>query len=432
VRGRLNLFQAGMLRWRDLSPYNAVHVIRIDAPLDRQRLRHAIDGELAAFGLTGFELDRAHGRFEYRGGAPRTVLETAVCVGTAAEALRAEIERQINLPFPRTGAFDPFRFFAIDTGETFYLGLAYDHFIAAGDSIIALLAALADRYRHGGAGTDRRAAPGLYPAPYRRMLLRHPAAFLRGLPSVPAMAARFRRAFRPRYPHGQDSQNAFAHFRIERPGFDAMRRAAKAWGITLNDLLLAMILLTLAPLAAERRHAPRRRELAIAAIINIRADCGADARAVFGQFLSSFLVSHPVPPGVTLEQLARDVHRETARVKARKLYLQTLFAMGVAALVSGFLPPADRARFYSKSYPVWAGTTSLNVDALWIGAGGPAPPSEYLRAASTGPHAPLVAVLTAAGSAMHVGLSFRTAAFTREEIDKIATGILHWIDTLSP
>jgi hypothetical protein len=432
MKGRLNLFQAGMLRWRDLAPYNAVHVVRIDLPLDRQRLRHAIDGELAAFGLTGFELDRARDRFEYRGGPPRATLETAVCVGDAAEALRAEIERQIGLPFPPTGAFDPFRFFAIDTGEAFYLGLAYDQFVAAGDSIIALLAALADRYRHGGTGTGRRAAPDLYPAPYRRMLLAHPGWFLRGLPGVPRMVARFRRAFRPRYPHGQDAGNAFAHFRIERPGFVAMRRAAKAWGVTLNDLLLAMILLALSPLAAERRGAARRKQLAIAAIINIRADCGADAAAAFGQFLSSFLVSHPVPPGITLEQLARDVHAETVRVKAGKLYLQTLFAMAVASVMSGLLRPPARARFYGKSYPVWAGTTSLNVDALWTGAGGQAPPSEYLRAASTGPHAPLVAVLTAASSAMHVGLSFRTAAFTREEIDKMAADIRRCVDTLAP
>ena len=35
MNGRLNLFQTGMLRWRDLYPYNAVHVVRVDAPLDR-------------------------------------------------------------------------------------------------------------------------------------------------------------------------------------------------------------------------------------------------------------------------------------------------------------------------------------------------------------------------------------------------------------
>jgi hypothetical protein len=430
VKGRLNLFQTGMLHWRDLSPYNAVHVIRIEAPLDPPRLRTAIEAELTAFGLTGFELDRARGRFEYRGGPARATLEITGGAADAAEALRAEIERQINVPFPPTGAFDPFRFFAIETEASFYLGLAYDHFIAAGDSIIVLLAAIVDRYAHDGTGPVRRGTLDLYPAPYRRMFLRDPVSFLRGLPSVPAMAGSLRRAFRPRYPHGHDARNAFVHFRIERTGFAAMRRAAKAWGVTRNDLLLAMILLALSPLAAARREAARRKELAVASIVNIRADCGADAGAAFGQFLSSFLVSHPVPSGITLERLARDVHADTARVKRKKLYLQTLFAMAIGSLVSRLLSPADRARFHSKSYPVWAGTTSLGVDALWIDAGGQAPPPEYLRAASTGPHAPLVAVLTAAGSAMHVGISFRTAAFTREEIAKIVATILRCVDSL--
>jgi hypothetical protein len=430
MKGRLNLFQTGMLRWRDLAPYNAVHVIRIEAPLDLLRLRAAIEAELAAFGLTGFELDRSRGRFEYRGGAARATLEIARGAADAAEALRAEIERQINRPFLPTGAFDPFRFFVVDLRESFYLGLAYDHFIAAGDSIIVLLAALVERYRQGSTTPARPGTPDLYPAPYRRMFLRDPVSFLRGLPSVPAMAGRLRRAFRPRYPYGHDAQNAFVHFRIERSGFDAMRRAATTWGVTRNDLLLAMILLALSPLAAARRGAARRKELAVASIVNIRADCGADAGTAFGQFLSSFLVSHPVPSGITLEQLARDVNAHTARVKRKKLYLQTLLAMGIGGLIARLLPPADRARFHSKSYPVWAGTTSLSADALWTDAGGRAPPPEYLRAASTGPHAPLVAVLTAAGSAMHVGLSFRTAAFTREEIDKIATAILRCVDSL--
>jgi hypothetical protein len=432
VKGRLNLFQAGMLRWRDLSPYNAVHAVRIAAPLDPARLREAIDAELAAFGLTGFALDRARARFEYRGGAPHATLETVPAAGDAAEALRAEIERQINLPFPPTGAYDPFRFFAVDMGESFHLGIAYDHFVAAGDSIIGLLAALVGRYLRVGADGHPAAAPDRYPAPYRRMFLRHPGALLRGLPSIPALVASFRRAYRPRYPHGDDTQNAFAQFRVERAGFEALRRAAKTWGATVNDVLLAIILHTLSPYTEARRDAGRRNEIAVAAIVNIRGECGDDARAAFGQFLSSFLVSHPVPAGITLERLARDVHAETQRVKDRKLHLQTLLAMAIGGVMARFLSPPDRARFHGKSYPVWAGTTSLNVDALWAAAGGQLPPPEYLRAASTGPHAPLVAVMTAAGSALHVGISFRKAAFTRPEVDKIAAGILHCFDSFAP
>ena len=54
MRGRLNLFQATMLRWRELYPYNAVHTVRVDAPLDAARLARDIDAVLAARGLAGF------------------------------------------------------------------------------------------------------------------------------------------------------------------------------------------------------------------------------------------------------------------------------------------------------------------------------------------------------------------------------------------
>src|SRR4029078_4614134 len=40
--GRLNVFQAAMLGWRDLHPYNAVHAARIGRPLDRDALERAI------------------------------------------------------------------------------------------------------------------------------------------------------------------------------------------------------------------------------------------------------------------------------------------------------------------------------------------------------------------------------------------------------
>jgi hypothetical protein len=209
-----------------------------------------------------------------------------------------------------------------------------------------------------------------------------------------------------------------------------MRRAAKAWGVTQNDLLLALLLLMLSPPAAGRRDARRRRELAVASIVNIRGDCGAGARAAFGQFLSSFLVTHPVPPGIALEDLVRDIHAETVRVKARKLYLQTLIAMALGGVIARAVAPPDRARFYRKSYPVWGGMTSLNVEGPWTEAGGHGSPVAYLRAASTGPQAPLVATMTGSAGGLDVGLSFRTVAFSRAEVDRMAAAFVACIDRL--
>jgi hypothetical protein len=430
LKGRLNLFQASMLRWRELYPYSAVHVVRIADPLDVARLQRAIDDQLAGSGLTGLDLDVERRRYEYKGGAARASLSILPAESDPSQTLTREIERQLNEPFASDGRINPFRFFALDRGQGFDLGLAYDHFVAAGDSIALLLKAIADRYRPDTAVPVARRGPDLYPPTYRRLFLRKPVAALAGMRRMPAIATSFRRAFRPRYPRGRDPYNGFAHFRVDRSGFAAMRSAAKAWGVTLNDLLLSMLLLALVPMTEDRRGQRRRNELAVASIVNIRRDCGADASHAFGQFLSSFLVSHPVPFGVTLEQLTRDVHAETARIKRERLYLQTLVVMSVSGILWRFLSPARRARFHDKAYPVWAGLTAVNVDALWEQAGAPAPPPAYVRGVSTGPLTPLVVAATTAAGMLAIGLTFRTAAFTREEIDKIAASLLANVESL--
>ncbi len=56
------------------------------------------------------------------------------------------MERQLNLAFPAGGRIEPFRFFAVEAAPAFHLGLAYDHFIAGGDSIARLLQRLVEDY----------------------------------------------------------------------------------------------------------------------------------------------------------------------------------------------------------------------------------------------------------------------------------------------
>jgi hypothetical protein len=63
MKGRLNLFQASMLRWRALHTYNAVHVMTLPGEPDPARLAGAIARTLAAWGLTGLALDARRGRF---------------------------------------------------------------------------------------------------------------------------------------------------------------------------------------------------------------------------------------------------------------------------------------------------------------------------------------------------------------------------------
>jgi len=442
--GRLNLFQAMMVRWRALYPYTAVHVVRVPAPLAHERLQADIRRLLEQLGLTGFVFAPQRRRFRFEGG-PSTVALKVLPGGTdPGRALDRQIEAELNTAFPGGGRFEPFRFFAIDAGDAVHLGLAYDHFIAAADSIIVLLAEILEE--HLGAGADRRdgtdrdsAAPRdrgvrrplrVYPDTYTRLFMRYPGHLVRGLARLPAIASSCRRAFRPPTAGGGDRRNGFVRFRIDPAGGRAMSRAAAAWGVTLNDLFMAILLQVLSPLAEARRRAPRRRELAVASIMNIRGEYQPDARHTFGQFLGALRVSHPVPADATLRDLARDVHAETAQIKGGKLYLHNLLALGLSGLVWRFLSDDQRDRFYPKNYPVWAGVTSLNVNPLWASATERLPSIEYLRIASTGPLAPLVFSITTLGEVLQVAITYRSAAVERETVDAVAAAFLRTIATL--
>lgn len=424
MRGRLNLFQAAMLRWRELHPYNAVHVVRIEQPLDRSRLTAIIGREETVLGLTGFALDAKRKRYAWTGGPAQTELTMHAGGAAPMRTLERAIEHALNTSFQPEGRFNPFRYFCIDNGSWFHLGLAYDHVIAGGDSIAVLLRGIAARFRGDEAAVAAVIPLERYPPTYRRLFLRHAWTLVRGVPRLREMAASCRRSVRPLYPRSDDPRNAFAYCRLDAAEFAALARAAKRWGVTLNDILLALLLEALAPFVGERDPKQARHEIGVASIVNLRRDLGIDPNATFGQFLSSFRISHPLPQGITLERLARDVRAETALIKGRKLYLQSLVAVALSSLAWRFLTPERRARFHAKNYPVWGAISMLDVNALWAGAGGPMPPPEYIRAIPTGPLAPIVVAATTAGEILHLGISYRSAAFSAANIDKMAAHIV--------
>ena len=427
MKGRLNIFQATMLRWRELHPYNAVHVVRVDTLLDAVRLTHDINATFAARGLTGFVVDALRRRYEYTGGAPQTALEVLPAGEDPTEVLRAAMERGINLQFVPSGRTAPFRFFAVDAGTSFHLGVAYDHVVAGGDSIVGLLADIVLRYADASTAAP---PPSLYPKTCRPVLVRNAGYVLAGLAAIPGAMASARRSLRPRYPRGNDRQNALTTARIDKPGVAAISRAARAWGVTRTDLMIALLMKAIAPLAGEARHAKRRREIGIASIVNIRRDFGTNLHETFGQFLSSYRYAHPVPEGIALRQVALDVHRETAKVRRRKLYLQTLLALAGVGLLWPWLSPARRSNVDAKNYPAWAGLTPLDVDVLWREACGAAPPDDYLRAVSTGPASPLIVAATTAGGEIHLGLSYRIAAYTDDDLARITAALIDGVNKI--
>jgi len=430
MKGKLNLFQAAMVRWREMHPYNAVHVVYVARPLDAPRLEASIRWRLEQLGLTGLGLDARRLRYEWSGGAAAATVAVLAGGADPLATLHGEIERQLNLAFPAAGRFDPFRFFVVVDEGSFHLGIAYDHFVAGGDSIVLLLQDFVRDYcgiERSGPASPR---PCLYPPKYRHLFARQAIPLVKGLANLRVLVASCRRSVRPHYARSEDGYNGVAFFRLDSDDHANLTRTARDWDMTQNDLFLSILLWILSPRLAERRQAKRRRELAVASIVNVRRDFGAKSADGFVPLLASFRVAHPVPPGMGLRELATFVHAETSRVKRGKLYLQTLLAIGLSGLQWRFLSVEQRRGFHAKNYAVWAGVTPLYLDALWPAARTYPFRVEYVRAVATGPLSPIVVALTTLGEVVQVAVSFRTAALDRERVDGIIVDIIRCIRSL--
>lgn len=414
MAGALNLFQTTMLRWRSRHPYNATHAARVGRPLDPAKLHATLVSALAETGLTGYVLDARRGRFAWRGGPPAVALEVEPPSADLDAALRAAIERTLARRYVSEGAYTPFSFVAIPDGDGFWLLLGYDHVVAGGDSAVTLLGGICARY------ADATPLPRLerHPSRFRRLVARHPLQAARAFAEVPRMALRARRSRRPPGLEIRDGANVFEMRSLGAPVADAVARTAQRLGATRNDVLMAALIRALAGLKPPPAKGARRDEVAVASIVNIRADCAAPAARTFGQFLSSFRASYPRPERASLDDVVRAVHAESRDLRTRRRYMRALVALALSGLAWRVVRDDRRDTLYAKHYPVWAGLTTLVVPGLWnaLAPAAPALPGAYRRGVSTGPLAPIVVAATFSGSSLELGVSFRPAALPAADV----------------
>ena len=156
--------------------------------------------------------------------------------------------------------------------------------------------------------------------------------------------------------------------------------------------------------------------MSLGCIVNLRKDLAVDSRRTFGLFLGSFTVTHEVPLGISLRTLAGDIRQQTSSIKRQKLYLGAPLELAFARFMLKLFSTRRRNRFYSKHYPLWGGLTNLNLNSLWEPKDRSAP-LDYFRGVSTGPVTPLVLSVTTIGDRLNIGLSYRTAVFSRQDIE---------------
>jgi hypothetical protein len=417
MQGRLNSFQKSMLQWDEMHPYSAVHVVRIRGALEATRLRTCINTIVGNRGLTHLTLDCVKGTFQYEGGPANCQIRTVGGDAGPLSTLVAEMERQLNLRFDHTRPFSPFRFLVAPAGDSFFLGLVYFHPVADAESVVCLLKDIVTAYAEEGArgGGD---SLDLYPDHRAHLLRCHPMVMARKLLTLPAQVRNLRQSCRAKYGDADNMANGFVFFSIGPENLRWLLAAAKSWGVTVNDLFIALLMKSLSPCAAARAEARKRRMISVGCIVNLRNDLGADSQRAFGLCLGSFTVTHEVPDGISLRELAGDIRQQTSAIKRHKLYHATPLELGFARFMLKFFSPERGKRFYAKHYPLWGGITNMNLNLLWE-QGGRNAPLDYFRGVSTGPVTPLVLSVTTIADRVNLGLSYRTTVFSKPGIEDL-------------
>jgi hypothetical protein len=421
MKGRLNSFQKLALRWSELHPYNAVHVVSVAAAPNLERLRQTIEQTLSRRGLGRLRVDPTAGAYEFE--PPSAVGELTVLAGQDGDSavLQDEIERQLNRGFDLAQPFSPFRFFVLTGPSSFSFGLVYFHPAADAESVALLLKEIVETYSSG--RPPAATPPDLYPPRLDGRWLRHPWLLLGWLPRLPALALGLRRSFRASYREVLDLRNAFTSVALPPPALATLTQTAKSLGVTLNDLFLALLLQALSPHAAGRRTHPARKCLSVGCVVNTRRDLGVDSGRYFGLFLASFTVTHALPPGIALADLAQAVRDQTRLLKRARLYLAAPVRYASLRLLLSFYSPERQKKFYPKHHPLWGGITNMNLNSLWPQLADD-PPLGYLRAVSTGPATPLVLSITTLGEVIQLGLSYRPTVFSPAAIEQVKMVLL--------
>ena len=425
MSGRLNIFQRTMLLWDELHPYHAFHVVRVFAPLDSARLNTAVNRTLAAHKLSRVTLNPEQGTYAYAGAAADFEIRPIKIGDDPLADLAAEATRQLNTRFSRDQSFLPFRFFVSSSKEAFFFGLVYFHPVADGEAVVKLLKEIVDAYE----GRPEAAATELYPAPRDGLLFRDPVLFGKKLWALVGQLRTLRRVRRVKGGDVHDMTNAVQFFSLTGEDLRVLLQTAKTWGVTLNDLFLALLLQAFARLLPAKPSDPQRPKLAVGCIVNLRKELGLAGQQVFGLFLGSFVVACEPGTGMGLPDLAREVRQQTARIKANRLSVGTPLELRFAKMLLRCFSLERRKKFYQKNYPLWGGLTNMNLDAIWQPQPG-ARPVDYFRAVSTGPATPLVLSITTIGGGVNLGLSYRTACYSTTEVEQVKYCFLESVQQL--
>ena len=421
---RFNVFQQLMRRWDRVHPYNAAQAVRIRGTPDRATLDAAWQAALQATGLGSVAVDGKRYRFE-----PLNGHAAAFAVRYPVVDLPTHVSAELNRPFDDPHE-PPFRPFVVGDGpDGFHAGVVYQHWVGDSAAIRMLIREWFVRAYDPAAATGRPLRlPG---GGYGDVLCggRDAIDVAAGVLDLARRHCRLRRVQKVASTNLSDPTTRFALFPAEAGLIDRVRRAAAGRGAKVNDLFLAALAEACAahlPL----QHRPRRTDLAIGSIVDLRPRCRADLSRTFGLFLGfTHVACRPAELG-RFDRLVGSIAGQTRQQKRAGVAASSTAWISTALLLGRLGRDEDLYHFYRKDLPLAGGISNVDLTGTWVGRYAPDRVTDYVRVSPTGPMAPLVLTTTTLGDAFHLGLTHRTGLIDAERAAAIAAAVLRRLQSL--
>jgi hypothetical protein len=424
---RLNVFQRLVRQWDTVHPYNAAQALRIAGKPDVLAIRRSWHATLSALELGPVRVQGRDLVIEAVNGNASRYTVPVIDASTLCE----HISRELNHRF--TDAEDqelPLRPFIIEDGESFYMGIVYQHWLADSASIRMLLKEWFSRAYDPAAACD---APAVIPrGGYWAHFGPTRARWRLGeqLLTLLRSASRFRRVRKLRTQGSVDFRMKFALHRVPSGMLQQLLGVARRNGVTLNDLFLAAIA-DVCDRFNPIRRIPRRRDLALGMIVDLRSRSRRDMSRVFGLFLGFANVVCKRDDLRDWPRLVRQISQQTRVHKQTDAPQASSVWMFAALAAARFVPVHKTFRFYRKHMPLAGGISNVNLNQTWAAKYYPDVIKEYVRVSPTGPMVPLVFTTTTLGDELMFGLTYRAALFSEETADKIAATFLSRLEQLA-
>jgi hypothetical protein len=418
----LNVFQRLVLQWERIHPYNAAQVLRLSGRADAAALTGAWQETLNALSLG--RVQRRGTRFAHE--AINGELERyPVQILPAGTSLCQFLSGELNRAFDDAGE-PPFRPFVLEGDGHHFVGIVYHHWVADSVSIRILLREWFFRIY---CPERARTTPLRQPeGGYWSLFGPGPTGWGvgEGFLSSVRWSSRNRRVARVEHPGFKDFNVRFSLHEVGGGLIGPLIAYARRNDATLNDVFLAVVA-DVCHRYVPLRRTPRRTDLALGTIVDLRPYARRDLSDTFGLFLGfTSTICRPGDLG-DFSKLLRTVSSQSKLHKRTGVPLSSPVRMFAGLAVGKMLSQEKVVEFYRKRVPLAGGISNVNLNRTWAAEFHPSPLEDYVRVSPTGPMMPLVFTPTTLGQHLHVGLTFRPSVIEPGQACRMAG---HFVERL--